>query len=202
MKKPMLLAFALFAGGATGTMAAQAAEPVAINASLTIQVPDRDKAAAALIGKTEALGGYFSSFNNDTVTLKVPGDKSRALIDYVKADWTPVQENYRAEDLATTIGQTRARLKAKQELYGRMEKLLVAAEAGDIVTVEAAATKQIEEIEALQGRLRALQHRVDYSTVTINFRLLERQRPPAEGASPFEWLNTLGLENLLREFEQ
>ncbi len=202
MIKRLLLTIALFAGGTALPLLSLAAEPVAINASMTIQVPDRDKAAAALIGKAEALGGYFSSFSNDTVTLKVPGDRSRELINFVKADWTPVQENYRAEDLASALGQTRARLKAKQELYGRMEKLLVAADAGDIVTVEAAATKQIEEIEALKGRLRALQHRVDYSTVTINFRLLQRERPPAEGASPFDWLNTLGLENLLREFEQ
>ncbi len=202
LKKPMLLTCALLVGGAALPLGVYAADAVAINSSLTIQVPDRDKAATALIAKVEAMGGYFNSFSNDTVVLKVPADKSRELINYVKADWTPVQESYRAEDVASALGQARARLKAKQELYTRMEKMLVSADAADIVVVETAATKQIEEIEALKGRLRALQHRMDYSTVTVNFRILQRERPPAEGDSPFEWLNGLGLENLLREFEQ
>ena len=198
----ILLTIALLAGGAALPWGAHAAEAVAINSGLTIQVPDRDAAATALIAKVEALGGYFNSFSNDTVVLKVPAEKSRDLINFVKLEWKPVQESYRAEDVTSAVGQMQARLKAKQELYTRMEKLLVSAEAGDIIAVETAATKQIAEIEGLKGRLRALQHRMDFSTVTVNFRILQRERPPAEGDSPFEWLNGLGLDNLLREFEQ
>lgn len=181
---------------------AQAAPPGAIGSSLTIQVPDRDASAARLIAQAEALGGYFSVVTQDSLTLKVPAGKANELIAFVKANWKPVQESYRSEALQGAIDQLQARLKAKQELYARFEKLLAEAEARDIVEVEAAATQLIREIELLKGQLRALQHRLDYASVVLNFRLLERQRPSDGGSSPFAWLNTLGLESLLQEFER
>lgn len=186
----------------TPLVRAQAAPPaVAIGSSLTIQVPDRDASAARLIAQAEALGGYFSVMTQDTLTLKVPTGKAQALIDFIKANWKPVQESYRSEAVQGAIDQLQARLKAKQALYARFEKLLAEAEARDIVEVELAATQLIREIELLKGQLRALQHRLDYASVALSFRLLERQRPGDAGSSPFAWLNTLGLESLLQEFE-
>lgn len=202
MRRMLLVMLMLLTGGVLVPCTAYAAEQVSISSSLTIQVADRDKTASALIGRAEALGGYFSTFSRDVVTLKVPADKSRELINFVKSDWKPVQENYRAEDIDASLGQTRARLKAKQELYTSLEKMLATAEAANIIEVETAATRLIQEIEGLKGRMRALQHRLDFSTVTVYFSLLQRERPRDDGNSPFAWLNELGLENLLREFEQ
>ncbi|MES2949555.1 MAG: DUF4349 domain-containing protein [Pseudomonadota bacterium] len=206
LTKRMLMVTAMFTlltGGALLPCTVHAVEQASsINSSLTVQVADRDKTAAALIARAEALGGYFSSFSKDAVTLKVPVDTSRELINFVKTDWKPVQQSYRAEDLSAPLGQIRARLKAKLELYTSLEKMLATADAANIIEVETAATKLIQEIEGLKGRMRALQHRLDFSTVTVSFSLLQRERPLNDGNSPFVWLNDLGLENLLREFEQ
>jgi hypothetical protein len=181
---------------------AQTAQRVAVGSSLTIQVSDRDATAASLVRQAEALGGYFSVVSNEALTLKVPTDKAAELIAYAKSNWKPVEESYRSEEVVGAMDQLRARLKAKQELLDRFEKLLATADARDIVEVEAAATRLIHEIEVLKGQLQALQHRLDYATVVLNFRLLERQRPRDEGRSPFAWLNGLGLDALLGEFEQ
>lgn len=181
---------------------AQTAQRVAVGSSLTIQVSDRDATAASLVRQAEALGGYFSVVSNEALTLKVPTDKAAELIAYAKSNWKPVEESYRSEEVVGAMDQLRARLKAKQELLDRFEKLLATADARDIVEVEAAATRLIHEIEVLKGQLQALQHRLDYATVVLNFRLLERQRPSDEGRSPFAWLNGLGLDALLGEFEQ
>jgi hypothetical protein len=187
-----------FAPGAN----AQTAQPVAIGASLTIQLADRDKAAAQAIAKAESLGGYFSLLNDNAVTLKVPAARSRELIDFVKANWKPVEESFRAEDVGASLDELRASLKAKQELFAQLEKLLAAADAGGILEVEAAGARLIGEIETLKGRLRALQHRLDFATVAVNFRLLRRERPRDDDLTPFPWLNALGLNALLREFER
>lgn len=181
---------------------AQTAQRVAVGSSLTVQVSDRDATAASLIRKAEALGGYFSVVTNEALTLKVPTDKAAELIAYAKENWKPVEESYRSEEVLGSMDQLRARLKAKQELLDRFDKLLASADARDIVEVESAATRLIHEIEVLKGQLQALQHRLDYATVVLNFRLLERQRPRDEGRSPFAWLNGLGLDALLGEFEQ
>lgn len=181
---------------------AQTTQRVAVGSSLTLQVSDRDTTTTKLIQQAESLGGYFSVVTNESLTLKVPADKAAELTAFVKANWKPVEESYRSEEVLGSMDQLRARLKAKQELLNRFEELLATADANDIVEVEAAATRLIHEIEVLKGQLRALQHRLDYATVVLNFRLLERQRPRDDGRSPFAWLNGLGLDALLREFEQ
>ncbi len=181
---------------------AQTAQRVAVGSSLTLQVSDRDATAARLIQQAEALGGYFSVVTNEALTLKVPTDKAAGLIAYAKTNWKPVEESYRSEEVLGAMDQLRAQLKAKQELLDRFEKLLASADANDIVEVEAEAARLIQEIEVLKGQLQALQHRLDYATVVLNFRLLERQRPRDDGRSPFAWLNGLGLDALLGEFEQ
>lgn len=195
---PHALIFVAFVVFSEGTVAAQ----VAVGSSLTVQVSDRDKTTADAIGKAELLGGYFSSLDEKSVALKVPATKARDLIDFVKANWQPIEESYRAEEVVTTLDQLRASLKAKEQLYAQYAKLLANTEANDIVDVEASATKIISEIEVLKGQLRALQHRVDYATIVVNFQLLERERPQDNANSPFPWLNTLGLSTLLRGFEQ
>ncbi|MDH4188789.1 MAG: DUF4349 domain-containing protein [Betaproteobacteria bacterium] len=199
---PQRFACLLLLGGGFVSAAMAVAPQVEVGASLTIQVADRDQTAAQAIAKAEALGGYFSSIANDAVTLKLPAAKSREMIDFVKAHWKPVEESYRARDVVSALDQSRARLKAKEELYARFQKLLAAAEAGDILEVEAAASKLIGEIELLKGRLRAMQHRIDFATVVVNFRLMQRERPRDDGNSPFAWLNGLGLDALLRGFER
>lgn len=195
---PHALIFVAFVVFCESTVAAQ----VAVGSSLTVQVSDRDKTTADAIGKAESLGGYFSSLDEKSVVLKVPATKARDLIDFAKANWQPIEESYRAEEVVTTLDQLRASLKAKEQLYAQYAKLLANTEATEIVDVEASATKIISEIEVLKGQLRALQHRVDYATIVINFQLLERERPQDNTNSPFPWLNTLGLSTLLRGFEQ
>lgn len=188
--------------GACALAQAQTAQRVAVGSSLTIQVADRDATASKLISRAEALGGYFSVVTNEALTLRVPTDKATELIAYAKDNWKPLEESYRSEAVVGAMDQLRARLKAKQELLERFEKLLAAADARDIVEVESAAAHLIREIEVLKGQLQALQHRLDYATVAFNFRLLERQRPRDDGRSPFAWLNGLGLDALLEEFER
>lgn len=196
------LALLLWLGSGLLCTQAQTLQQSAIGSSLTIQVPDRDAGAAMVIAKAEALGGYFSTVTQEAVTLKVPAAKSRELIDFIKANWKPVQESYRTEDMAPSLDQLRARLKAKQELYDRFEKMLATADATDIIEVEAAASNLIGEIELLKGRLRAAQHRIDFASVAVNFKLLQRERPQDDGRSPFAWLNGLGLDNLFGGFER
>ncbi len=81
-----ILAAAVALSGALASGALHADQQVAVGASLTIQVSDRDNTAAATIAKAESLRGYFSAYDDDSLTLKLPADRSRELIDFVKAN--------------------------------------------------------------------------------------------------------------------
>lgn len=179
-----------------------AANQVAVESRISIQVADRDKTSAEVVAKAELLGGYFNAVDERSVALKVPAVKARELIEFIKSNWKPTEETYRAEEVVTSLDQLRASLKAKEELYAQYANLLANASVADIVEVEIAATHVIGEIEVLKGQLRALQHRLDFSSVVLNFQLLERERPRDNTMSPFPWLNKLGINALLRGFSQ
>ena len=193
----------LLLGLALATPWAQAISPppMAIGAELTLQLPDRDAAAAALIAKAEALGGYFSEAGNEGVVLKVPAAQADTMIEHARTLGTPIAQSYRSDAVQGEIDQLQARLKAKLELYERMQAMLAGAEAKDVVAVHVAAARLIREIEQLKGQQRALQHRLAYARVAVRFR---PQAPRGDDgpASPFGWLNALGLEPLLQEFER
>ena len=106
---------------AFASVAAQTGPQVTVGASVTIQVSDRDKTAAAAIARAETMGGYFSVLNSDAVTIKVPANRSRELIDFIKSTWKPVDETYRADDVGASLDELRAGLKSKQELFAQFE---------------------------------------------------------------------------------
>lgn len=120
---------------AFGSIAAQTGPQVTVGASVTVQVSDRDKTAAAAIARAEAMGGYFSILNNDALTVKVPANRSRELIEFIKTTWKPVDESYRADDVGASLDELHAGLKSKQELFAQFEK------AGYIVTTDGSSTR-------------------------------------------------------------
>jgi hypothetical protein len=80
----------------------------------------------------------------------------------------------------------------------RLEALL--AQAGsveDALAVERELARVTESIELYKGKLELLRELVAFSTITVNFRARPTERVNSDVPLPFEWLNQLGLPNLL-----
>ena len=180
--------------------AVQAQTASQVTATLVLKVAKRDEAADALVKKTQALGGYFSTLASAQVVLRVPVDHTEELLATARGLGLVVSKTYQRTDQSAALGDLRSRLGARQDVLKRYLEVLGAAHADAVVTVEQQVTSLIAEIEGLQGQIRMMENQVDYATVTVAFQFRERAAPRVDGSSSFAWLNTVNLSDLISGF--
>ena len=173
---------------------------IAIHSAITIKPGNADDAAQRLVTEAKRLRGYFVIRSSESVTLKLPAKATNEMQQFIENNWRIYQQDYQAQDVSTELLDARARLRAKEDLLDEYRQVLKAAPADKIVNVTAAVTKLVEDIELLRGRIRLLEHQTRYATVTVNFHIDRDRMDRNAVTSSFTWLNTLGLDNLLREF--
>ncbi len=171
-----------------------------INASVTLQVDDREKAIQAVITSAEKAGGWFSNLSDERVVVRVPVDRAAELLDGARALGQLVERDWSARDLDAELIDLRARLASRQAVLTRYLEILGGAHANAVVAVEREITRTVAEIESLQGRIRLLEHQAEYAQLGFSFRFRDRAAPTRDGSSSFAWLNTLNLADLQDDF--
>lgn len=200
----ILIVTATLLAGPTGLPLAVGTPPAAPNlaleSSIVLNVAAGRPAGDAIVKQVESLGGYFASRQDLALVLKVPVQKSEALLTFIETLGTVLQRQQRADDLQMTLEQQRTRVKSKQAMLEQYMKVLETANARAIVSVEQQITALVQEIEQLRGAIKLLEHRLQMATVRVSFQLEKRETPVADGHSPFPWLNTVNLVELYGDF--
>lgn len=105
------------------------------------------------------------------VTVRIPNTHFDAFIADISTGISFFdQKQITSQDVTEEFVDLNARLKAKKTLEERYLQLLhKAVKVSEIIEIERELSAIREEIEAKEGRLKYLQHRVSYSTITVNF---------------------------------
>ncbi len=105
------------------------------------------------------------------VTVRIPNTHFDAFIADISTGVSFFdQKQITSQDVTEEFVDLNARLKAKKTLEERYLQLLhKAVKVSEIIEIERELSAIREEIEAKEGRLKYLQHRVSYSTITVNF---------------------------------
>lgn len=173
-----------------------------VDASVTLQVDDREKAIAAVVASAEKAGGWFSNLSDESVVVQVPVEKAAETIEGARALGTLVERDWAAQDLDAELVDLRARLASREGVLKRYLDILGTTHANAIVAVEREITRTVAEIEKIQGRIRYLEHRAAYAQLAFSFRFRDRAAPARDGSSSFAWLNTLDLADLQDDFRR
>jgi hypothetical protein len=162
------------------------------NANLTIETEDARKAGDMLVAAVEELGGYVSDFREAVdklgrrsihVQVRVPADKFQTSMARLEPLGKVLSRQITTEDVTEQFVDTDARLRnlkrTEERLLAHLDRT---GELEDVVKVEHELTRVREELEVLEGRLRFLSHRVEFSTINITL----QERPKAEPVVPPE----------------
>lgn len=105
------------------------------------------------------------------ITVRIPNTHFDAFIADISTGISFFdQKQITSQDVTEEFVDLNARLKAKKTLEERYLQLLhKAVKVSEIIEIERELSAIREEIEAKEGRLKYLQHRVSYSTITVNF---------------------------------
>ena len=145
---------------------------------IALQVESLDSADRALVRLVAASGGFIAGSSRQghegriltgTTELRVPSARFDGLVDAVRRLGKVESENITASDVTEEYIDLEARLKGQQQLEARVLKLLEErpGKLADVVEIEQKLAEIRAQIESIQGRLRYLSSRVQFSSLTV-----------------------------------
>ncbi len=168
--------------------------------SLVAQV---EPALAAFVAKVNADGGYLQNRSGSSVTVRVPASQFFTTLQWLRQSGQVSDEQINAIDVTKQVFDIELRLKTADEARKRLLKLLESAtKMDDILAIEAQLRRLTDEIEGMKGELRNLSDQIAFSTLTVNF-YANAPAPnpyPQRTRSRFEWINQVGIENVMGSF--
>lgn len=169
-------------------------------AELHLAVFEVEATQRAVLTIARELGGYLSYQDDTRVTIRVPARRFQDSIERLERVGDVVHRNIQAIDVSEEFRDTTLRLRNAEVVRERLEAILARAEkVEDALKVQAELGRVTELIETLKGKLRYMQDRLAYSTVTVHFRPRPSEQigEPEVYSLPFPWLDQLGLPALL-----
>lgn len=156
---------------------------------VNIETKEFDDVLSGIQAKVQELGGYieqssldggsayYSHYNRySDMTVRVPSDKLDSFIANVKetANVTYISES--TEDITLRYVDTESRKIALETERDRLLELLEKAQTvEDIITIESRLSEVRYELESYASQLRTYDNQVDYSTVHISIREVDRE---------------------------
>jgi len=188
------------AGAVGGEPAPAYKRMIVYTGRFTVDVYDLRHAQQALVDFVTENGGYMQQTTANTLVLRIPAEHFEAIepalrkLGRIDDQLTDI----RARDITEEYHDLELRLKTKRHYLESLRALL--AEAKNLeekLAVQREIAHVVEEVESMEGRRRLLQSQVALATVTVTFRLAHSgQRRTFR--LPFQWLDELGLETLMR----
>ncbi|HSQ41683.1 MAG TPA: DUF4349 domain-containing protein [Fibrobacteraceae bacterium] len=169
-------------------------------AGLTLEVGDRDVAARAAIASAEARGGWLLEWDEEHVVVRVPAVFLDSFLVGLDQLGQRVEQQYSSQDRSVDVDDLTASIASRRKLLDSYFSMVQSSVSSQIQTVERAIVDLIRQIELDEGRLQAMQSRIQMSRVEIHFQFQDRSLPAPTGVSPFPWLNHLNLVKHREEF--
>jgi hypothetical protein len=186
--------------GEIGPSAPEIMRKVIYTAQFTVDVYDIPVAQKGLRDFIEANGGHLQHLAGNVMVVRLPTDRFSEVEGLLKTLGRVDDRltDIRAEDITEAYYDAQLRLKSKKRYLDSLYVLLdEAGKLTDKLAVQQEIARVVEEIEQLEGRLRLLSNQVSLATVTVTWRLAH-SGSKRTFTLPWEWLDTLGVENLTR----
>ncbi len=160
------------------------------NATINIETPDARKVAAQLVALAHAAQGYVSDSHETvdglgaheiTLSLRVPAQRFEASMQQIEEQGKILDKQVTTEDVTEEFVDSQARLRNLKSAELRLlDHLSKTGKLSDTLLIEKELTRERQEIEQIEGRLKFLAHRIAYST----FSLTVHETPRAQSIIP------------------
>lgn len=171
-------------GGESDTAAPRAATKLIYQGSIEMETMEFDQAMEKLKALVEHCGGYVESsslrnydgsYRSADYTVRIPTDHYREFYNGAGELCHVLQKNENTENVTYAYYDTVGRLETQKIKLARLQELLKRAETmEDIITIESAISETEHQIEALSGEIRHYDDLVEYSTVNLNIREVDK----------------------------
>ena len=154
---------------------------------MDVETKEFDSLLDKIYGEVEEAGGYIerSSVSGNSygyegnryanLTVRVPSEKSDGFTEFVSSNSTVTNKEITTDDVTLSYVDMESRVSALETEKEALEKLLADAEVlEDIIKIQDRLTDVIYEIESYKSQLRTYDNLIDYTTISIYVREVER----------------------------
>lgn len=177
----------------------QTPRKVVYNGWFTVDVYEIREAQQKLVALVNGMGGYMQETSGNMVVVRVPAEKFEQIEPELKklGRVDDTQTRIQSTDITASFFDTELRLKTKKKYLQTLTRMLEqAGTLKDKLEVQKEIARLVEEIESLEGQLRLMSQQVALATITVTFRPAQ-SGPRRTFRLPWDWLDALGIENLI-----
>lgn len=175
-------------------------EHIIYQAQLQLAVRDVEAQMQRAINIAEEFDGYINSQENETLVLRIPAQRFREALAQLEGVGDVLNRRIHIQELTEQIRDIRVRLETAETMFERLSLILRRTQnVQESLAIERELQRLGETIGILRSILEELEEQLIFSTITIHFQSTsERETIPDQLFQlPFDWLNHLGLSNLL-----
>lgn len=163
--------------------------------TLNTETENMDALLAAIDSKVAALGGYmenrqvytgsryssYTSSRNADLTIRIPKDKLDEFVTHVGSESNVTSTNETSDDVTLSYVATQSRMTALQKEEARLLELIdKAANLTELLELENRLTQVRTDLENVTSQLLLYDNLVDYGTVNISIREVQKLTPVEE----------------------
>lgn len=146
------------------------------NADLNLDVKNPDSLPARFSDLARRYQGYILEMSTSRAVIRVKTDGLKSAVSEIDQMGKVTYKNISGQDVTTEYRDNEIRLQNAEKARQRyLELLAKAANVDETLKVEKELERLNGEIELLKGHQNRLNHLIEYSTITVNFR--EKPKP-------------------------
>jgi hypothetical protein len=171
----------------------------ALVSRMLLKVINPEDVRTVLEEEAAKIGGFPVLVTDSEIYLKVPPRKLSAMLEIAAKEGMVVEKSLDRKDLTQEIAQLEGQLKSKRKILAKLRSFFDDSNVQATLRIEQTMTDLVTEIERVKGQLRVARDRAQWAVIEISFEFRQRDRIIYVN-SPFEWLNTVNLDQFLEEF--
>ena len=191
-------------GGDPGAWATAPAERMLVyRGSVALEVARVGEAATKFLQQVKEWQGYLTTQQGNVFTVRLPASRFEEAFAAVRTWGRVLAEERNASDVTEEFLDLGIRLDNARRSRDRLLALLEKADkVEDILRIEEQLRRLTEEIERMEGRRKFLADQVAMATLSVEFHAITESGPQRRRRtmSRFDWVNQVGVENVLRNF--
>jgi len=168
--------------------------------SFSVETANVDSVFQKVIHAAELKGGYFTNYNNYSLSLRVPVNHLQEIQKTLSSIAKITDKSFSSTDQTSELERLVLQIESRKKLMDKYLDLVKTAPFAELQSVERELVSLNAQIESLQGRKQRIEKKAELVLITINASTLMSPEPRVSTNSPFVWINSTNLHSLREDF--
>jgi hypothetical protein len=169
--------------------------------TFSIKTADVDSVFQKIIQAVEAKGGYFTHYDNRSLSLRLPVGELPEFQKILKSLAEITDKDFSNTDMTTELEKLNLKIQSRKKLLETYFNLAKNAPFAELQSVEREMVSLNSQIESLQGEKLSIEKNAALVSITIDISEVIVPGIKAQSShSPFVWIRSTNLKSLRKEF--